>query len=113
MKIDELIANVKDSVDAKKVYAEPCERDGVTVIPAASVSGGTGGGTGRDEKGQEGEGGGFGISAKPTGAYVIKDGEVTWQPAIDVNRLIATAGAVAVVALLVAARIVRACTRER
>lgn len=107
MKIDELIANVKDSVDAKKVYAEPYEQNGVTIIPAATVAGGTGGGTGRDEKGQEGEGGGFGINAKPTGAYVVKDGQVTWLPAIDVNRLIATLGAVAVAALFVAARIVK------
>lgn len=113
MKIDELIANVKDSVDAKKVYTEPYEKNGVTIIPAATVAGGTGGGTGRDEKGQEGEGGGFGISAKPTGAYVISDGHVTWQPAIDVNRLIATLGAVAVAALFVAARIVKLRSREQ
>lgn len=113
MKIDELIANVKDSVDAKKVYAEPYEKDGVTIIPAATVAGGTGGGTGRDEKGQEGEGGGFGISAKPTGAYIIRDGHVTWQPAIDVNRLIATMGAIAVAALFVAARIVKLRSRKQ
>jgi uncharacterized spore protein YtfJ len=104
MKIDELIASVKNSVEAKKVYAEPYVQNGITVIAAASVSGGTGGGSGRDEKGQEGEGGGFGIAAKPTGAFVIKGDDVRWVPAVDVNRLIATMGAVAVAAIFVAAR---------
>ncbi|MFJ8962597.1 spore germination protein GerW family protein [Lentzea sp. NPDC102401] len=108
MKVDELIAKTKDSLEAKKVYAEPYEKDGITVIVAATLAGGAGGGTGRDEKGQEGEGGGFGLNAKPAGAYVIKDGKVRWEPAVDVNRLVATAGAVAIAALLVALRIVKA-----
>ena len=30
---------------------------------------------------------GFTLHARPAGAYVIKDGEVRWQPAIDVTRL--------------------------
>ncbi|MDX8052162.1 sporulation protein [Lentzea sp. BCCO 10_0798] len=113
MKIDELIARTKDSLEAKKVYAEPYEKDGITVIAAATLSGGSGGGSGRDEKGQEGEGGGFGLNAKPAGAYVISDGKVRWEPAVDVNRLVATAGAVAVAALFVALRIVRAKAQPR
>lgn len=113
MKIDELIARTKDSLEAKTVYAEPYEKDGVTVIAAASLSGGSGGGTGRDEKGQEGEGGGFGLTAKPTGAYVISDGKVRWEPAIDVNRLIATVGAVTIAALFVALRVIKAKDRAR
>ncbi|MGW4210261.1 spore germination protein GerW family protein [Lentzea sp. NPDC004789] len=111
MKVDELIARTRDSLEAKKVYAEPYEKDGITVIAAATVSGGSGGGTGRDDKGQEGEGGGFGLTAKPTGAFVISGGEVRWEPAIDVNRLIATSGAIAIAALFVALRIVKAKAR--
>ena len=34
---------------------------------------------------------GFGLGAKPVGAYVIHEGEVTWKPAVDVNRLVAMA----------------------
>lgn len=113
MKIDELIARTKDSLEAKKVYAEPYEKDGVTVIAAATLSGGFGGGTGRDEKGQEGEGGGFGLTAKPTGAYVISSGKVRWEPAVDVNRLIATVGAVAIAALFVALRVMKAKDQAR
>lgn len=104
MKIDELITSVKNSVEAKKVYAEQYEKNGATVIAAASIPSGTGGGSGRDEKDQEGEGGGFGIAAKPTRAYVIKGDDVRWVPAVDVNRLIATMGTVAVAAIFVAAR---------
>ncbi|WP_086668106.1 spore germination protein GerW family protein [Lentzea kentuckyensis] len=111
MKVDELISKTKDTFEAKKVYAEPFTQDGITVIAAATVSGGLGGGTGRDEKGQEGEGGGFGVYAKPTGAYVISDGKVRWEPAIDANRLIAVMGAVAIAAMLIASRIVRAKAR--
>ncbi|MGW4213578.1 spore germination protein GerW family protein [Lentzea sp. NPDC004789] len=113
MKIDELIAKTRDSLEAKKVYAEPYEKDGITLIAAATVAGGSGGGTGRDEKGQEGEGGGFGVNARPTGAFVISDGKVRWEPAIDVNRLVATGGTVAIAALFVALRIVKAKTRPR
>lgn len=107
MKIDDLMTKTKDALEARRVYAEPYEKDGITVIAAATIAGGSGGGTGRDEKGQEGEGGGFGVNARPVGAYVIKDGQVRWEPAVDVNRLVATAGAVAVAALFVALRIVK------
>ncbi|NUT47974.1 MAG: sporulation protein [Saccharothrix sp.] len=105
MKVDELIARTKDSLEAKRAYAEPYEKDGIT---AAAIAGGAGGGTGRDEKNQEGEGGGFGLTAKPVGAYVISDGKVRWEPAVDVNRLIATAGAIAIAALFVVLRVIKA-----
>lgn len=108
MKVDEILATAKDSMTAKRVYAEPVERDGATVIAAAAISGGAGGGGGADKEGQEGSGGGFGVGAKPVGAYVIKNGEVRWQPAVDVNRMMVMLGVVVVTALVAAARIVRA-----
>lgn len=112
MKVEELITKAKDSVGARMVYTEPYEKDGITVIAAASIGGGGGGGTGRDKQGQEGEGGGFGLTAKPTGAYVIKDGRVRWEPAVDVNRLLASLGAIAIAALFVATRIVKLRARK-
>jgi len=87
------------TLTARTVYAEPVEKDGVTVIPAALVMGGGGFGTGHDKNGGKGEGGGMGVVARPVGAFVIKNGEVRWRPAIDVNRLI---GAAAVCAALIA-----------
>ncbi|WP_291409610.1 hypothetical protein [Actinophytocola sp.] len=66
-----------------------------TVIPAATVIGGGGGGNGRGPTG--GEGGGFGILARPAGAFVIRDGTVQWVPAVDPNWLVGTVTAVALV----------------
>ncbi|WP_328615225.1 spore germination protein GerW family protein [Amycolatopsis sp. NBC_00355] len=107
MKIDELLAKAKDGLETKLVYGEPYETDGVTVIVASTVSSGGGGGDGRDENGRSGEGGGFGLSAKPVGAYVIKDGKLHWEPAVDFNRLLATAGAIALAALFLATRLAK------
>ena len=95
MRVNELATTVRDAITVSRVFAEPCEKEGVTVIAAATVVGGAGGGGGHDERGQEGEGGGFGVLARPAGAYVVKDGRVWWRPAVDVNRLFATVGAVA------------------
>lgn len=80
--IDELLRGAQDAIAAKRVYAEPVERDGVTVIPAASVGGGGGGGGDDTNNG----GGGFGLKARPVGAYVISGENVEWKPAIDVQR---------------------------
>jgi uncharacterized spore protein YtfJ len=108
MKVAELATTVRDAITVSRVFAEPYETDGVTVIAAATVVGGAGGGGGHDERGQEGEGGGFGVAARPAGAYVIKDGRVRWRPAVDVNRLFATIGSVAIAYLFTRARIEKA-----
>ena len=42
--IDELLNGARDAIAAKRVYADPVEGDGVTLVPAASVRGGGGGG---------------------------------------------------------------------
>jgi uncharacterized spore protein YtfJ len=81
--IDELLRGAQDAIAAKRVYGEPVERDGVTVIPAAAVRGGAGGGGDDTNNG----GGGFGLMARPVGAYVISGENVAWKPAIDVQRL--------------------------
>jgi uncharacterized spore protein YtfJ len=112
MTIDELISKVRESLHARVVYAEPVEKDGLTVIPAAVVLGGGGGGSGRVGDAREGDGGGFGLVARPAGAFVIQNGTVRWQPALDVTRLIG-AGVLAVVALTGRRRRRRARTRLR
>jgi uncharacterized spore protein YtfJ len=105
--VDEMLARIRKSVEAKMVYAEPVERDGVTVIPAAKVFAGGGGGSGKDQHGGQGDGGGLGFTARPVGVFIIKNGEVRWEPAVDVNRNIAIAGAVVIAALSAAARVLR------
>jgi uncharacterized spore protein YtfJ len=99
MKLDELLSVARDGLSVARVFGEPCTQDGVTVIPAAKVMGGGGGGGGQDNAGQEGEGGGFGMVARPTGAFVIKNAEVRWVPAFDLNRAVLVAGVVALAAL--------------
>jgi len=108
MNMSEVLQAAKDAITVSRVFGEPYERDGLTVIPAATVGGGGGGGHGHDPKGQEGEGGGFGMMGRPAGAYVIKDGQVSWRPAVDPNRVIVIAGLVLVTYLLSRPRLVRA-----
>ncbi len=91
--IDELLGGARDAITVKRVYGDPIESEGVTVIPAAKVGGGGGGGGD-----SEGDGGaGFGLGAKPVGAYVIQGGDVRWVPAVDVNRIVGLAFLVGVV----------------
>ena len=103
MEFEQFISRAQDAITVRKVYGEPLEKDGVTFIPAARVMGGSGGGTGSDEQGQQGEGGGWGIHARPAGAFVIRDGEISWRPAVDPNTVIAAVAAVLVAALAASA----------
>jgi uncharacterized spore protein YtfJ len=90
--VDEMWRGARDAMTVKRVYGDPVQSDGVTLVPAAAVRGGAGGG---GEGGPEGGGGGgFGIVARPIGAYVIRDGSVSWRPAIDLNRVLLLAAAV-------------------
>jgi uncharacterized spore protein YtfJ len=108
MKIGEALQAASDAITVKRVFGEPYERDGLTVIPAATVGGGGGGGQGHDPKGPEGEGGGFGVMGRPAGAYVIKDGQVSWRPALDPNRVVVVVGVVMIAYLLSRPRLARA-----
>ncbi|MEP7034676.1 MAG: spore germination protein GerW family protein [Dermatophilaceae bacterium] len=108
MNVTEVLNTAKDAITVKRVFAEPVEKDGLTVIPAAVVSGGAGGGTGRDGKGQDGEGGGFGVNGRPAGAFVIKDGQVSWRPAVDPNRIVTMVGLAVIAYLLSRPRMARA-----
>jgi uncharacterized spore protein YtfJ len=88
MDIQEAIAKAQDAITVRRVYGEPYERDGVTLIPAAEIRGGAGGGGGSDaSKDASGSGGGYGVNARPVGAYVIEGGRVRWEPAVDVTGI--------------------------
>ena len=123
MEPQRLLAQARDVMTVKQVYGEPIEKDGVTIIPAAKVFGGGGGGSspsaGRNDRGEPMEagganvGGGFGFRAVPAGVYVIKDGNVSWQPAMDLNRVILGGQFVAVVLFLVVRSIVGVLARRR
>jgi uncharacterized spore protein YtfJ len=109
MDVQDVIAQAQDTLTVTRVFGEPYEKDGVTVIPAARVQGGAGGGSGEDPQGQgKGSGSGFGMIARPVGAFSIRDGELSWRPAVDVNRLVLGGQLVAVAALLTVRAIIRA-----
>ncbi|MGH2923480.1 MAG: spore germination protein GerW family protein [Solirubrobacterales bacterium] len=103
MDIGKTLSDAQEAINARRVYGEPYERNGLTVIPAASVQGGGGGGGSEKEEGSDG-GGGFGLSARPVGAYVIRDGEVSWRPSFDLNAAIFGWQVVALVAIFLSHR---------
>jgi uncharacterized spore protein YtfJ len=108
----ETIREAVDNASAGRVFGTPFTQDGVTVLPVAKVSGG--GGTGPKVEGQEasGSGGGMGLSAKPLGVFVVKEGKVGWRPAVDINKIIMGGQIVAVVALLTIRAIAKARARR-
>jgi uncharacterized spore protein YtfJ len=102
------IGRLEESMTVRRVFGEPYEKNGMTVIPAARVQGAGGGGGGEGPGGEGGTGTGFGLSAKPFGVFLIKDDDVVWRPAIDVNRAILGGQLVAIAALLVLRAVVKA-----
>ncbi len=46
MRLDQLMSTVRDAITVEGVFAEPYQKEGVTVITAAAVAGGGGGGGG-------------------------------------------------------------------
>ncbi len=105
----ERIDQARDAITVRRVYGEPYQEDGVTVIPAANVIGGGGGGG--DTQGNGGSG--FGLSARPAGAWVIRDGDATWRPALDLNRAILVGQLVAIVMFLSLRSILTAWAKRR
>jgi uncharacterized spore protein YtfJ len=103
------IEQATEAMTVRRVFGDPVEKNGTTTIPAASVRGGAGSGRGEGPDGEgSGHGGGFAMNAVPAGALVIKGDDVRWRPAIDVNKVILGAQAVAIVAMLLARAIVKA-----
>jgi uncharacterized spore protein YtfJ len=112
MDVNELMQQTRDALTVSRVFGEPHQQNGVTVVPVAVVRGGGGGGQG-EGSGPEGvgtgsgSGGGFGVAAKPAGVYVIEGNAVSWRPAVDVNRIVLGGQIVMVFALLVLRSILR------
>lgn len=110
MRVLDVVNEAKGAMRASEVFGTPYEKNGVTLIPAAKISGGAGGGG--DENAKQ-SGGGFGVSSRPVGAFVIKGDQVSWQPAIDLNRVILMGQVVAIVALLTLRAVVKTMAKRR
>jgi uncharacterized spore protein YtfJ len=103
LRIFDLLNQAREAIGVRRVFGEPIEVDGTTLVPAAWVAGGMGGGggvVGPDDRHDASHGGGMGLGlyARPAGAYVIRAGTVEWKPAIDVTQLV-VAGISGVVAI--------------
>ncbi|MPZ72190.1 MAG: sporulation protein [Nitriliruptorales bacterium] len=107
------VENVREVLTVQRVFGEPIERDGVTVIPVAAIGGGGGGGSQPADAGNEAGGGGFGMGGRPVGVYVVADGKVTWQPAFDLTRVAVMGQIVALGIVLVLRRLVLRRSKRR
>lgn len=105
MDTPDLIASLAEQLREHQVFGPPVECGDVTLVPVAEIRGGGGiGGRGKLDKGGNG---GFGLVAKPVGAWVVANGRVSWQPSVDVNRAVLSGSAVAVTFLLVLRQFLR------
>jgi uncharacterized spore protein YtfJ len=112
MNVDEMLTGARDAITVKRVFGDPIERDGLTIIPAADVRGGGGGGAGSDAQGDSGGGGGFGLTARPVGVYVVRGHDVHWEPAVDATRLGLMGMLTAIVALFALRSVIKALARR-
>jgi len=103
----EVLKDTQEALNARRVFGDPVQADGVTVIPVATVGGGGGGGTKPDDQ----NGVGFGLGAKPAGVFVIRNGEAHWKPAINVNQIVLGGQLVALGALFVLPFVVKQLRR--
>lgn len=105
MNAKDLLSKVGNNLSVGRAFGTAYEKDGLFVIPVAFVAGGGGGGEGplgatmsrdadNDADGNEkvdespnGSGAGFGGVVFPVGAYVVKDDDVRWVPAVNVTLL--------------------------
>ena len=108
MNVDEMLQGARDTLTVSRVYGEPIERNGVTLIPAADVMGGGGGGSDTEHNG----GGGFGVRARPVGTWIIRGDDVSWAPAVDATRVALRGMLVAIVFLFVVRSVVKSLARR-
>lgn len=104
--VERLADNIQAHANAKQVYGEPVEKDGVTIIPVAKVQFGVGGGglgSGHAERG----GGGGGAKSTPVGFIEIRNGIAEYRP-LPVDPMAVVGAAIAgALAGAVAMRILR------
>ena len=141
MQAREILAQARDAMNARRVFGEPIDRDGVTIVPVMRLLGGAGGGRGEENASLGGAAGaadtsaaggddapsepaaglqgaaasfgvGFGVKASPAGVYVIKGDDVRWLPAVEPERLAFIAGTIVVIALLIVRSIARTALKR-
>jgi uncharacterized spore protein YtfJ len=103
---DQLLAVLAERVgahaDARMVYGDPIERDGITIVPVATVRWGFGIGSGY--RGAPMRTGGGGATATPTGYLEITGGRCRYVPLHAGSR---RSGALAAAAAMLTRRLLR------
>jgi hypothetical protein len=85
-------AELVEHLGRDQVFGPAVVQGDTTLVPVARVRAGAGR--------RPGKGGGVGVVARPLGAFrVSADGQVSWHPAVDVNRIVA-GGQLALVAIV-------------
>jgi len=107
-----ILQSVEDAMSARRVFGDPVQVDGVTVLPVATVGGGGGGGRGGQNE-QSGDGVGFGLGVRPAGVFVIRDGDAKWRPALNLNRVILGGQIVGLAAILTFGSLFRCWIKTR
>ena len=95
MNADQVLAGAQDALTVRRVFGDPIQADGSTIIPAAMICGGGGGGGRVNESGA-----GFGLMARPLGVFKVRNDQVSWTPAVDVNAVVLGAQLLAITALV-------------
>ena len=96
--IERLAQKIGITANAKYIYGEPVERDGVTIITVAKAVYGFGG-SGK-KNAEDASGGGGGAVVTPVGYIEIKKGKARFRPTRDWLNLIPLLTAAAPVILL-------------
>ena len=101
MDLQNLLVGVQDALTVRRIFGDPVTVGQTTVIPTAAIGGGGGGGAEGDQGGA-----GFGLRGRPSGVFVLRGDQVSWKPAIDVNRVVLGGQFVAMSAMLLIASLV-------
>lgn len=110
MDVQQLLSKVTDNLTVGRVFGEPIQHGDILIVPVARIRGGAGGGSGTGAGATNdvsNSGGGGRFDAKPAGVFVLKGGSVSWQPALDVTRIVIGGQVVTVVLALVVRSILR------
>jgi uncharacterized spore protein YtfJ len=110
--VERLAQQLGITANAKYIYADPIERDGVTIVPVAKAVYGFGGGSGKKEK-DEGFGGGGGAVLTPVGYIEIKDGATRFRPLRDPVVYASMLAAVAPLVIFTVWRLTKAFRKEK
>ena len=110
-RVQDILDKARETVSVRDVYGEPIEKDGVTILPVARVMGAGGGGSGTGHEG-EGSGHGYALKSEPVGVYVIKGDKVSFQAAVNVDKVIGGAFVVGIVGIVFTPRMIKQANKH-